>query len=301
MMNEGRSITSLQSLEQMLEEYGSYSFDAEQVYQPVWYRGVPDSTMMPIPAVQRDTFRETMDSRGFSLRPGSPDTDDAAEEITEEITEDITEDTRVEISLNKAFLQKGASLFGDYSDPVPVYFLAQHHRLPTRLLDWTENLLVALFFAVNDERYHDRDGCVYTLFPRTILQGSLDALYESTRDIVDMRHPHVVDAIDELFGFHPPSNRHHIIPIAPDWHSSRMIQQSACFTLHMPAKLDSHPLHKMKHVKLWSHFVPKEAKKRITSTLRRIGIHWSSLFPDLDHLSTELKSAFGLTGSQKEN
>jgi hypothetical protein len=31
-----------------------------------------------------------------------------------------------------------------------LYFLMQHYRIPTRLLDWSRNLLIATFFAVND-------------------------------------------------------------------------------------------------------------------------------------------------------
>jgi hypothetical protein len=45
--------------------------------------------------------------------------------------------------------------------------LMQHYGLPTRLLDWTTNLLVALFFAVKDEKHED--GAVFAFNPGSTL------------------------------------------------------------------------------------------------------------------------------------
>ena len=44
------------------------------------------------------------------------------------------------------------------------YFLMQHYGVPTRLLDWTENPLIAIYFAVEGHKA-DRDAAVWALDP----------------------------------------------------------------------------------------------------------------------------------------
>ncbi|HGM9948279.1 TPA: FRG domain-containing protein [Providencia rettgeri] len=48
-----------------------------------------------------------------------------------------------------------------HSDIIELLTYAQHYGLPTRLLDWTENALVALFFACRDKP--NKDGKVFFL------------------------------------------------------------------------------------------------------------------------------------------
>jgi len=45
------------------------------------------------------------------------------------------------------------------------YFLMQHYEVPTRLLDWTDNPLMALFFAIYEKKDSDIDAAVWVVDP----------------------------------------------------------------------------------------------------------------------------------------
>jgi len=118
-----------------VEHINSFEDFVEQLAQPFaederTYRGVSRETYQLIPALGRMAQYDDDQLRGY------------------------------EWSSVDEFRRRAKPLVPDApTDDWEWLFLAQHHGLPTRLLDWTSNPLVALFFAVSkDDKV---DGAIY--------------------------------------------------------------------------------------------------------------------------------------------
>lgn len=169
-------------------------------------------------------------------------------------------------------------------------FLMQHYGMPTLLLDWTRSALTALAFAVELDqkcpRHNLKDAAIWVL-----RSGKWNELSKaaSTYAVVDAYSR----SLDRLFEAH--FDRNAAIPyplcksvtaIEPVFNSRRMFAQQGVFTIHGP---DSRPMEELastlQPLCLWKLVVPSDKKKAIRKELYDVGIHLSSLFPDLDHLS----------------
>lgn len=106
-----------------------------------------------------------------------------------------------ERAINQQFRREAASLLTDRVDPVELYFLAQHHGLPTRLLDWTTHGLAALFFTAVERP--DDDGEVIVTSPtwRLTTMEAEDPRAAVLHDApFPQNHPLVTETVEYLFG-----------------------------------------------------------------------------------------------------
>ena len=148
---------------------------------------------------------------------------------------------------------------------------AQHHGLPTRLLDWTTNPLKALFFAIENKDYDDFDSAVYSCIPDTAV--SFNSLNE-------------MSSITRVEFFDPP----HL--------NSRIIAQEGCFSiLPIPANFDSFtPVDEIsdKNVRhcLTKFIIKKENKSEIRRNLIKLGISHNSIYPNLDGICKSIVYGF---------
>ena len=163
-------------------------------------------------------------------------------------------------------------------------FFAQHHRLKTRLLDWTKDPLVAIYFAVENilSRQEDQSECgaVWALHVN-------DKHFKNPKDFKDIKD---INAINDWILINPP-------PFTP-----RIARQSGLFSYHPdrdPASLNK--IHLRKGEQLVKIKIEAKNGNNPTADIRKqlgiLNIHHGSLFPDPDGVAQFINKEWANIGN----
>jgi len=162
--------------------------------------------------------------------------------------------------------------------------IARHYGLPTRLLDWTENALIALYFSCEDT---SKDGLVFVLKPVDLNRF---AIRNVPRILNAQQDAPLIAKYLRLDG-RWRSRGLPTVAINPVWNSERIVLQRGAFTLHGTRQF---ALSSTVAPSLVGLPILKETKEKLRTELERVGIDEMTIFPELDHACRCLRQRSGL-------
>lgn len=247
--NKSAKITSVSSyLHEMLGMRKKLGL--EQSTGDPWYRGHSQTTWQLLPSLYRC-------------------------EVEPKYEREILRDFKIALSSDSSF---------QTSSEIDWLFIAQHHGLPTRLLDWTVNPLVALFFAVEDFENQD-DGCVVVLNPWTLNRASVDWQSVPTSDN-ELMSEYVLDLRATKIQRTPRARQ----PMAfrPRSPFKRSVAQGGVFTVHgsNQSALEQLPFEQME---LHRVVINGRSKYGIVHQLNELAINKGTLFGSPDAIATSIR------------
>ncbi|MCL1074756.1 FRG domain-containing protein [Shewanella dokdonensis] len=259
-----------------------------------------------------------------------------------------------ESRLIKEFIRRNPEAKDKHNNILELLTYAQHYGLPTRLLDWTENLLVALYFACSSKNH--KDGNLFILDSKkrkfenfeylisnidfwetlVILDGNeivfsfLSAKEMLINKIIELQikedkvnskiHTYFNDLkFDEIVKIKGSLENHYctnddpvnltfevgdsisrlndsIFLYQPPMINKRLISQAGCFTIHTGKYIYNRDLIPTVDAQeacpemIKSYTIPATSKENILYELRMCGIHHSTIFPELEYLTADIKS-----------
>jgi hypothetical protein len=168
--------------------------------------------------------------------------------------------------------------------------LAQHHGLPTRLMDWTYSPYVALHFATAKMEKFNIDGVVWALKYEALKSYLPELLKQKLNDIGS--NSFTTDMLNSVYtDIHELSKEagDFVVPFEPPSLDSRIVNQYAIFTFmsHSNSLLNDWLVDKPElyfRIK-----IPKEMKWDIRDKLDQVNINERVMFPGFEGLSKWLK------------
>ncbi len=202
----------------------------------------------------------------------------------------------------------------------------QHYDLPTRLLDLTENPLVALYFACVGEEEKDEDGeIIFFRIPKSEVKY-FDSDTVSVVSNIAWAKPdfEVAKRFDgDYKQFHHKDNHHalklmhdikqekphflekinpkhvkSVVCVKPKMDNPRVVRQDGAFLLfgidknkHTPAAIPESWIY---HPKQKKYIIKSSDKLSILKQLSGVGVSKAKLFPEIDMVSQFIKNDYGL-------
>jgi len=164
-------------------------------------------------------------------------------------------------------------------------FLMQHYGVPTRLLDWTESPLTALYFAIIEEENDDKDAALWSLKPTEL--NKIANISTNEKNFI----PSFDDDELKMYSVEKLSSnpRNKLAPIATiaTRNSPRIQAQLGVFTIH---HLDNKSIEQFcSNKEVCKYKVPATSRENIRKELELLSINKFTLFPELSSIGETLK------------